>query len=373
MTQESAEPGGSTGTLADVLPAAAAMLGVEEYAARLDILGEGRCRGVTVLLIDGLGWWPWQGSLDLTPNLAALKAFRWRTSVPSTTPTALATLGTGSLPGAHGIVGAAFMLPEEDRILHPLQWGSEPHPIAVQPERTVFEKVESAGHRVSRVGPSAYATSGLTRAALRGGAYIGVDTPDEMVDAVADHASGLSYAYVADLDRAGHVYGVDSPEWRTCLTEVDRLVGRMLERLGPDHRLLVTADHGMVDCSVGARVPIESLPRFADVRSVAGEPRLRHVYVREGVAASVGDAWRDALGDQADVLTRDELVRSGLMGVVDPALADRIGDIVVVARGSTVIASDVDTLVSGLRGQHGSLTDAEMDIPLLCAAGHGRG
>ena len=50
-----------------------------------------------------------------------------------------------------------------------------------------------------------------------------------------------------------------------------------------------------------------------------------------------------------------------------------VGDIVVVARGSTVIASDVDTLVSGLRGQHGSLTDAEMDIPLLCAAGHGRG
>ena len=295
------------------------------------------------------------------------------TTVPSTTPTALASLGTGMLPGAHGIVGAAFRVPEHERILHPLAWGGDPHPQAVQPEPTVFERVAGAGVPVMRVGSSAYAGSGLTRAVLRGGDYVPADTPAEIVDAISGHREGLAYAYIADLDRLGHVHGTDSRQWLDCLVAIDRMVAQMLERIGPGHRLLVTADHGMVDCPTRARLVLEELPRAECVRVVAGEPRLRHVYVAEGTVELVRDAWAEALGERAWVLHRDEFTASGLLGAVEPDYAERVGDLVVLARDDTVLVSDVDPLVSGLLGQHGSVTDAEMHIPLLHARGIGGG
>jgi hypothetical protein len=375
-------PGGTTdvvGSLADVLPAAAGLLGVDLGAAptqhRSGILpvDADDAEAVTVLLVDGLGWWPWQAHADLTPTLASMSARQLTSTVPSTTPTALASLGTGRMPGAHGIVGAAFRLPEDDLVLHPLTWGGEPHPVAVQPERTVFESVAAAGLPVARIGASAYSDSGLTRAVLRGGEYVAADTDDDIVDAVAMHSRGLAYAYLADLDRIGHVHGTGSREWRECLVRVDRLVESIIDRMPAGHHLLVTADHGMVDCMSGARVVMESLPSFDDVTIMAGEPRLRHVYVAPGKAAQVAREWSEALEERAWVMTREEFLASGLIGATEPDYAGRVGDIVVLARDDTVLVSAVDPLVSGLVGQHGSITDVEMRIPLLGAAGGGHG
>jgi len=362
-----------TGTLADVLPSAASVLGVPGFTDRLNLGDRSTIPdAVTVLLVDGLGWWPWRDRLHDTPALAAMTGRQLSTTIPSTTPTALASLGTGLPPGAHGIVGAAFRVSEDDAILHPLSWSAEPHPLAIQPEPTVFERVASSGQPVVRVGASAYSDTGLTRAVLRGGEYAGVDSPDALVERLARHKRGLAYAYVPDLDRTGHVHGVDSTEWRACLTAVDALVGRVVEALDEHHLLLVTADHGMVDCPPAARVKLEDLPAFSLVDVVAGEPRMRHVYCRPGSADRLAVAWREALGERAWVLSRDEVAEARLMGTPDD-YPDRIGDVVVLARGDTVLVSDVDPLVSSLVGQHGSVSDAEMDIPLLQTWGVGRG
>lgn len=373
MTERPAAPPYGTGTLADILPSAAALLGVPGFTDRLGLaglVGEDEPAGaVTVLLVDGLGWWPWLDRLDRAPALAAMDRRVLATTVPSTTPTALASLGTGLAPGAHGIVGASFLLPEDDRVLHPLSWVDEPHPVATQPEPTVFERVAAAGIPVMSVGPAAYAASGLTRAALRGSAYAGCDTPETMIEAVAAHGRGLAYAYVPELDRLGHVHGVASPEWAEGLATVDRLVERLIVGLGPRDRLIVTADHGMVDCPASARVRVEDLPGYSAVTTVAGEPRLRHVYCRPGADDDVVRAWRESLGERAWVAGRDEFLASGLLGATEQDYAERVGDVVVVARGDTTLASDSDPLVSSLLGQHGSVTEAEMAIPLLQAGG----
>jgi hypothetical protein len=366
-------PAADPGSLADVLPSAAGLLGVTLPGHAASVLDGGPAEAVTVLLVDGLGWWPWQQQADFTPTLRAMDQGRLVTTVPSTTPTALASLGTGLAPGGHGIIGAAFRLPEDGRVLHPLTWRGDPHPQAVQPEATVFEQVLAAGQPVTRIGARDYSDSGLTRAVLRGGDYIGADTPDEIVQAIASHRRGLAYAYLPDLDRVGHVYGVDSTQWRDCLRGIDTMVERILAAIDKGHRLVVTADHGMVDCHPHSKVVMESLPLFDAVVTVAGEPRLRHVYVREGMAGAVRGAWLDHLGDRAWVLDRDEMLAAGLMGEMDPDLADRVGDIVIIARDDTVLASEVDTVVSSLIGQHGSVTEAEMHIPLLQGRGHGRG
>jgi hypothetical protein len=118
---------------------------------------------------------------------------------------------------------------------------------------------------------------------------------------------------------------------------------------------------------------VEALPAFDRVITVAGEPRLRHVYCQPGSQGEVLQAWRDALGERAFVLDREEAVSLGLFGPTEGDYAERIGDVVVLARGDTVLVSEVDPLVSGLLGQHGSVTEQEMGIPLLQARGQARG
>ena len=172
--------------------------------------------------------------------------------------------------------------------------------------------------------------------------------------------------YWPELDRVGHEHGMAGAPWLMALQRADELVGRLQEVLVPGSTLVVTADHGMVDCPPDRRVEIEQNPLLtAGVRRIAGEPRARHLYVHPGAAGDVQGAWRRVLGEQALVLSRGELVSGGYFGDVDPALEERIGDVMVVPKGDLMLASRVDATVSQLLGQHGGLTDAEVLIRAL--------
>lgn len=354
-------------SLADVGTSAAAALGVSGFTDRLGI---GPCRQVVVCLIDGLGWQSLVGHQDFAPRLSAMTGAPIRAVFPTTTPVGLGSLGTGLLPGAHGLVGASFRYPETGELLTPLHWGGDPVPVAVQPETTVFERVARTGIRMTSVSPAAYRESGLTRAVLRGAEYAPAEDVDARVAAVAAILTtgepSYTYVYWPELDRIGHESGVDSVAWRKALARADTLVGRLLDGLMPGSAMVVTADHGMVDCPAEERISLEDDPLLmAGVERIAGEPRARHVYVAEGAAGDVKQAWQAVLGDRATVLTRAELVDGGYFGPVDDDLADRIGDLMAIAHGRTLLASRFDATVSRLLGQHGGLTSDEVDIPAL--------
>jgi hypothetical protein len=364
-----ARPAGPT--LADVAASAAAAVGVDAFS---DALGIGDCRHAVVCLIDGLGWLSLQEHRAVAPRLAALAGGPIASVFPTTTPVGLGSFGTGLLPGMHGLVGAAFEYPETGELLSPLQWGSHPTPVAVQPEPTVFERAAAAGVRVTTTSPGAYRDSGLTRAVLRGADYAPAEGLDdrlaavETVEAAVSAGTGraLTYVYWPELDRVGHESGVGSEAWLAALARVDVLVGRLVDALGSGSALVVTADHGMVDCPVDVRIDIDADGRLTHgVRRIAGEPRARHVYVQPGAAPDVAATWGEVLGERALVLTRAELIAAGYLGDVDPALEERIGDVMAIPRASWMLASSVDPTVSRLIGQHGGLTDQEVLIPAL--------
>jgi predicted AlkP superfamily pyrophosphatase or phosphodiesterase len=293
----------------------------------------GDAQHAVIILIDGLGWNSLITHRDLAPCLTSDRhlATEISTVFPSTTPAGLGTLGTGLLPGAHGLVGASFWLPEAEEILTPLHWNDGVTPLAVQPERTIFEHA----HR-------------LVRSSTR----------------------TLTYVYWPDLDRTGHAKGVGSREWQSDLRQVDRLVEQISQSLPSNAVAIVTADHGMVNCD--ERVSIDDDPVLsAGIVRIAGEPRMRHVYVREGLVSEVAEAWRQRLEGRVDIRTREELIGSGLLGEVEFDIAERIGDFVAISRGTTALSSSFDTRVSALIGQHGALTDDEMRIPAIVMRGSG--
>jgi Type I phosphodiesterase / nucleotide pyrophosphatase len=376
---------GVAGSLAGVLPSAAALLSVPGctdvlgLTDRVDAVG---VRGVVVLLVDGLGWQLLCEHAASAPLLSGLAEGTAPIAVgfPSTTATSLASLGTGTLSGQHGIVGYTFALPGHDGLLNALRWDAAVDPLDVQPLPTVLEAASADGVRVSHVGPRAFEGSGLTRAALRGACYPGAETLGEVVAATAASLSGpgraLTYVYTGDLDNVGHVKGCGSLGWRAQLEHVDLLARHLRAELPPDGVLLVTADHGMVDVDTANRVDFDLEPELQrGVLMLGGEPRARHVYAQAGAAGEVLAVWQGRLGGGFDVLARQDAVDAGWFGpLVSEEVLPRIGDVLAVPRGAAaLVASRSHPREARLVGYHGSRTEEEVLVPLLVtAAGRGR-
>lgn len=366
--------------LADVVPSVLSAMGVAGFDAPIPLRDD--ITGACVLLVDGLGAELLDTYAEDAPVLAGLRGQTLDVGFPSTTAAGLAALGTGCRSGEHGIVGLSFRLPGAD-VINALGW--RPHPTGrdlrdtvppeqVQPVPTTFERASAAGVAVSVVSGAQFSGSGLTRAVLRGGHYVGVHALGDLaacVQSVVANA-GFCYGYHSELDLLGHVYGPGSAAWRMQLRQVDRLVESIVEGLPPGGLLAVVADHGMVAIDAAAVTDIDACEHLLDgVKAIGGEPRARHVYVADGAANSVLAAWRETLAQQAWVVSRDEAIAAGWFGdrVTDDARF-RIGDIVAAARGNAgMMRRTAETLLSTLVGQHGSLTTAEQLVPLLLAYG----
>ncbi|MFI7215418.1 alkaline phosphatase family protein [Micromonospora maritima] len=369
------------GSLADVLPSALALLGVPGAVDLLDLTPRlAGVRRIAVLLVDGLGWHQIPTAAPYAPTLAGLAATTGvplTSGFPSTTPTSLVSLGTGTPSGAHGVLGFTVRVPGTDRVLTHVDWAGDPDPTRWQPVPTWYERARAAGVAVTVVSRPEFAGSGLTLAANRGGDYRGAAGTDalaaRMLTALAAGTGPtLVSGYHPDLDRHGHLSGIDSAPWRTAAAEVDALLARLVDGLPPDAALLVTADHGQLDIPAGHRIDLDTDPRLrAGVRVVAGEPRVRYLHVEPGAEADVVATWTGVLGGAADVLTRAEAVATGWFGPVPEAHLARIGDVVVVCRDTyAVVATRSEPpVVSQLVAYHGADTAAEMTVPLLVVRG----
>jgi hypothetical protein len=367
-------------SLTEVLPGVLAALAVP---GAVDPLGlatrlEG-VRRVAVLLVDGLGYELLPRAAPVAPVLVDAAAGRLgdlraiTATFPSTTPVGLASLSTGAPPGAHGLVGFTVRIPGSDRVLNHIEWDDDPDPRGWQPVTTLFLQAAAAGVDVSVASRTEFAGSGLTCAAYRGARYLPADDADTLAATMLTElrqAVGpcLVYGYHPDLDRAGHLFGVDSDQWCTAAVVVDRLLGRLVAGLPADSALVVTADHGQLDVPASHRFDIDSDPRLAaGVEVVAGEPRVRFLHTTPGASGDVIAAWREVVGDAAWVVSRREVVAAGWFGPVAAAHLPRIGDVVVVCqdRYAVMATGHEPDRVSNLVAFHGSWTSAEMRVPLL--------
>lgn len=368
-----------TGGLADVLPSALSLLDVPGTTDLLGLRARlGDVRRIAVLLVDGLGY-------HLLPAAAAAGAdtladvlagragmlSELACAFPSTTPTSLVTLGTGTLPGQHGVLGFTVNVPGTQRVLTHIDWRDDPDPSDWQPVPTLFQRAAAAGVRTAAVARPEFAGSGLTEAAYRGSHYVGAARSEELAETMLAElrlGPGLVYGYHPTLDTISHLHGIDSPQWRRAARSADRLITRLVEGLPNDAALLVTADHGALDVPAAGRFDLGTDPRLAaGVRVVAGEPRVRYLHTVPDATPDVISTWREVLGDAALVVSRAQAVAGGWFGPVASEHLQRIGDVVVVCHGDAVVLASghEPEAVSRLVAFHGSTTPVETAIPLI--------
>lgn len=363
-----------------MLPAAAALLEIEGAVDKLavaDWVGADRIDRVLVVLVDGLGWHLLPQLAGSAPLLEAVlrgstgRLTRLDCTFPSTTPTSLVSLGTGALPGEHGILGFTVRVPGTDRVLSHVHWRADPSPAVWQPVPTWFERLKNAGVSARAVLPALFIGSGLTEAAYRGAQFHPAGPTDNYARLLSDElraAPGLIYGYTAELDTAAHVFGIGSEQWHAAATNVDTLLSRLLDTLPANTAVLVTADHGGLNVPPEARIDLDTDPRLAEgIRVVAGEPRVRYLHTEAGAARDVQAAWGELLDGRATVYSREQATATGMFGRVTARHSQRLGDVVVVCSGDTaVLASAHEPPEAALLvGFHGGGTAAEMAIPLI--------
>lgn len=364
-------------TLADLTPSLAARLGLD--GAR-DVLGLPASDRYVLLLVDGLGWYQVRDHLAHAPYLAGLfrKADRLTSAVPSTTATSLSCVGTGLVPGAHGLVGYSFRAPGGG-VMNALTWDGAPDPLRVQPLPTLFQSLAASGVATSNVAPARFEASGLTLAGMRGAQFTAVvdefdhDLRIEQIVAASGRGTrSLVYAYERHLDHTGHSSGVASGQWLAALRLVDALAEDLRDALADDVCLVITGDHGMVDVPQDRRVFLEDHPDLgAELDLFAGEGRLRQLYTSRPDA--VAARWTDLMGERAWVLTREEAIAAGWFGHVADRVRDRIGDVLVAMRSDWAVMTRALPRELTLVGMHGSLTADEMTVPLFVDPGRGGG
>jgi len=323
-----------------------------------------------LLVLDGLGWRQLKDRPGLAPTMNAMAGGPLTTVAPSTTAAALTSITTGSSPAAHGIVGYRLRV-DGDRILNVLRWKTPAGDARTDIPPESFQSLEPfCSTRPPVVTRAAVAESGFTRAHMSGARMYGWRMPSTIVATVGSllaDGERFVYAYYDGVDKVAHEFGF-GPTYDAELVAADRLVHDLVEVLPPGAVLVVVSDHGQVE--VGDRV-ISLDPEVAEKTTMlSGEGRFRWLHARPGMHAALADAAHRHYDDVAWVRTRDEAVADGWFGgQLDDHVARRLGDVVIAPKEPIAVLDPADPGEQWMRCRHGSLTAAEMFVPLLAGRG----
>ena len=354
-------PAWSGGCVADIVPALL-QPGDDTTLLPPDVLD---ARTVVLLVIDGLGWHQLQAHARVAPTLHALAGGPITTIAPSTTSVALTSIVTGTHPGDHGVIG--YRIDVDGEVLNLLSWRT---PQGDARDRIVPETFQTVpafhGERPVVVQNAPFRKTGFTRAHLADTRQQGWRTlptlPVEVRRAVAA-GEPFVYAYYDGIDKIAHEFAFGE-HYRAELAAVDRMVGELMMDLPRDAALVITADHGQVDCTDGRT---DFAPEvLAHVNRQSGEARFRWLHAEPGHAQELLAAATDHHQDRAWVRSAAQTIDEGWFG---PTMSDiarsRLGDVAVVAHDDWWFVDPVEGAQAWLRGRHGSLTPDEMHVPLL--------
>jgi len=360
-------------------------------------LGE-RYRAVVLVLMDALGLhqlrrWIGNGDAPMLGELAETGLLAPLTSIaPSTTSAALTTLWTGKSAAAHGIAGYELWLKEYgvvvNSILHaPMSFKGDVGSLekaGFKPER--FMDLPTLGAHLARHGVETFAfqhqsiaRSGLSRMLLQDVNASAFRTPSELwvnvrraVESLASGGKGYYWIYWGEIDHLSHFYGPDDERGLGELADFTAAFRRhFLETLSPAARrqalFILLADHGQIATQPDQHYDLRNHPALTRRLHIlpTGENRLAYLYIKPGQQEAVREYIQRTWPNQFVILDPVYAVEAGLLGPgqTHPRLLERLGDLLVVARGNAYLWWSASE--DHLYGRHGGLSPEEMLVPFL--------
>jgi hypothetical protein len=178
--------------------------------------------------------------------------------------------------------------------------------------------------------------------------------------------------YWGQLDRLSHLYGPDGEHPAAAFAQFSHAFEQyFLHRLSPalrkDTLLLLLADHGQITTP---KDPFYDLKNHPDLSrrlhmKPTGENRAMYFYIRPGQVKGVREYIERTFNHRFLQVEPENVLRKGLFGPgkPHPNLAERLGDLLALARGHSYLwwAKKENPIV----GRHGGMSAEEMLVPFL--------
>lgn len=339
---------------------------------------------VAYLVIDGMGKEQLDRYLASRTRAAFFAGHPHQTITtvfPATTAAAISTFSTGAAPAEHGILGwhlhlhdlgmVSTILPATTRTASPMagdKFDLRKYldlPLPLQSVKCRKELISWSGipkGRFSRAGVrwnrvrSCTTLAGLSR---------------QIVAFAKTPGRALAYAYWPGYDSFCHEVGCCHPKTVRHLAEIDRMLAGLVRKLrGTGTVLIVTADHGLVDSTPAHRISLREIPGFYDCLAIlpSGDARCAHCFVRPSKVRKFRSLVLQWLEKACLCVPGEVLLKIGAFGPGKPhrALANRVGDFVLIAKGDYTFGSHLPgEKIEFNVANHGGMSPAEVRVPLI--------
>ena len=311
-----------------------------------------------------------------------------RAVCPSTTACALTSVATAAWPAQHGVTGWFTHLPDHAMTIStlPMVERFSGTPLA-QRELTPAELVPivayhgSLSSRPLTLLPSPIVDTAFAHYSRGNTAGFGYGSRDEAVERIAafvraDPAPSYTHWYVPDVDSACHHDGVRAGTALELLAQLDAEITRLRQLLPPNARIVITADHGLLDVEAADHLPLPSDDPLLGhlVVPPSGDARMPIFHVRPGQRERFAAAFEQRFGHGIALIASEEAAALGMFGPPPllPAARARFGDYVGIAYRPVTLHYVVpippgSTPHRQYLALHGGLSHDEMEIPLIVA------
>ncbi|MBU0956491.1 MAG: alkaline phosphatase family protein [Spirochaetes bacterium] len=321
---------------------------------------------------------------------------------PSTTVVHSVTMASGLPPGQAGVMEWFYHEPQIGRVIAPFLLnyaGDKGYGNLLQdgytaadifPEGTYINALHNAGIAPYVYSSCAFTPSDFSRRMHSAATVVPTHSPATAFAQLAENLGrdrkSWHFLYLDSYDSLEHKLGASSPlalaEAENLFCLINTFITQNIDKFPPATRIVVSADHGQVDQSPPEAVYLNRLwPELTGLlqsgrngkalTGAGGSGRSLMLNLQSGQQEAALLHLRELLAGKAEVFTHEQLLELGAYGPGPHRsdLRERAGHLVVLAHKSYAVGwLESDRFSVHHKGNHGGMTSAEMEIPLLSLA-----
>lgn len=176
------------------------------------------------------------------------------------------------------------------------------------------------------------------------------------------------YGYWPKFDSLSHDYGLNNNKTIRHFQLLDKKLNEFLGLIkNTDTKVIITADHGMVDTRM---IKLADHPKLQKtlVLPLCGDHRTVFCYVHPFKKAQFENYVKNDLSDYCKLYRSEDLIKKNIWGIfkANENLLDRVGDYTLIMKDNYAIADRLPgENKASLMGNHGGLSKEEMYVPLI--------
>jgi hypothetical protein len=305
---------------------------------------------------------------------------------PSTTACALTSVATGHWADRHGVTGWFTHLPEFNLTAMTLPFADRATGQPLSQRGIRVEDVlplpalapRMTTHQPCTLTPSYIAHTpfnGYARGNTRGSGYEDLkDAIDQLITRVLDaKAPTYTHLYLHDIDTLCHHVGVEHDSVVPLVLGIDSELRRLADALEGRARIVISADHGLIDVPRTEQTLLFQGDPLLDVLQVppTGDARMPLFHLREGQREAFVEQFAERFAEKMTLLSIEEADQMRLFGPgpLSPVARRRFGDFVAIPFRPATLAYHPPHKPPGelYLAVHAGLSPQEMWVPLCIA------